>query len=411
MTMNSISKNESLKYLADHSRCRMILVFILGVLVSSCQTHETDTETELSTLSTIREAVPAIGPIDWRKQIAAESFEKIGKGEWVSPKIDTPFPFDELIYSWNIRLKDQEAFRLYLKVEFNPGDETVWLYAGFWGEVKDLVENREKPKFDRGLLDMDWLKLNAKAASYRYKVVDSGTKTLSTLPSLMVITTDNHPTPQLAKRFSPVYQGEPVSGRVFDIPLRLQIDSHGNPMKSRCQSAALASALEYYGKRLNLEDIVSYIHDPEYDYPGLWPRVIGAAGQFGFDGYVDRIRDWNAVRNALAQKKIILCSIRMAEGDCKAPPYPEMGNHIVVLNGITDDGRAVVTDSVAALWEGRRGYLCQWFLEDFEKVWMKTKGGVSMVICPPDGFRGKQVENFPDFPSDEFRMEYWSPVE
>ena len=394
------SKYESLKYFADHQTYRMILAFLLGVVISSCQTHKTSTETEISVLSTSPEVVPALRPIDWRTEIASESFKKIGEGEWVSPKVNPPFPFDELIYSWNIQLQDKEAFRLYLKVEFEPGDATSWLYAGFWGEVKDPVVNREKPKFDRGWLDMDWLKLNTKAVSYQYKVVDSGTKALSLLPSFKVITTDNHPTPRLAERFSPVYQEEPISVQVFDIPLRLQMDSYGNPMKSRCQSAALASALEYYGKALNLEDIVSYIHDPEYDYPGLWPRVIGAANEFGFDGYVDRIRDWNAVRNTLSQKKIILCSIRMAEGDCKAPPYPEMGNHIVVLNGITEDGRVVVTDSVSALWKDHKGYLCQWLLEDFEKVWMKTKGGVSMVICPPEDFRENPVKNLPDFPTD-----------
>ena len=167
-------------------------------------------------------------------------------------------------------------------------------------------------------------------------------------------------------------------------------------MKDRCQSAALASAMEYYGKSVLLEDIVQYTNDPEYDYPGIWPRVIGAAREFGFEGYVDRFRDWASVRRTLAENKMILCSIRMREGDCQAPPYASMGNHIVVLCGVTDDGRVVVTDS--ALGKSGRGYLCQWLQSDFETVWMRTKGGVAMVICPPEGAEERRVGDLAPFP-------------
>lgn len=340
----------------------------------------------------------AIAPIDWRKKIPAESFGKTDIGDWISPVIEALFAFDELIYSWNIRLDKDEAFRIYLKVAFAPGDETDWLYAGFWGKPKEMVTDREKPKFDRGIVDMDWLKLTAKAVSYQFRIESAGEKPLSSLPSLTVISTDNHPTPELFSRFSPTTPKKQIPGRVFDIPFRRQMDSRGNLTPNRCQSAALASAMEYYGKSVKLEEIIGYIHDPEYNYPGLWPRIIGAAGEFGFDGYIDRFREWDSVRKALAENKIILTSIRMAEGICKAPPYPTMGNHIVALNGVTDDGRVVVTDS--ALAKSGRGYLCQWLREDFEKVWMQTKGGISMVICPPPGVKGKPVENLPPFPVD-----------
>ena len=87
------------------------------------------------------------------------------------------------------------------------------------------------------------------------------------------------------------------------------------------------------------------------------------------------------MRAALARNEVVLCSIRMKKGECKEPPYESMGNHIVALNGVTDDGRVVVTDSFLA--KSGRGYRCQWLVEDFEKIWMKTKNGVAMVIEPP----------------------------
>lgn len=94
---------------------------------------------------------------------------------------------------------------------------------------------------------------------------------------------------------------------------------------------------------------------------------------------------------------MILCSMRMHEGDCQSPPYRSMGNHIVVLCGVTDDGRVVVTDS--ALGKSGRGHLCQWLRSDFETVWMRAKGGVAMVICPPAGATVRRVAGLPPFPA------------
>ena len=73
----------------------------------------------------------------------------------------------------------------------------------------------------------------------------------------------------------------------------------------------------------------------------------------------------------------------------------------MALNGVTDDGRVVVTDS--ALWKDNRGYCLQWFQEDFAKVWMKTKGGVGMVICPPAQARMKLIKDLPPFPADRLK--------
>lgn len=330
-------------------------------------------------------------PLDWRHRIPASAFERTGAGEWTSPLVQPPFAFEELIYCWHLA-KPGDTFRLFLKTTFGPNDESGWLYAGFWGAVTDGSTNRQRPTFDRGVVDMDWLKLTAKATGFRFKVVSAGTNALAHPPALSVVATDKS-----AKSSAAAATAKPASGRVLDVPLRRQLNSQGEWMKDRCQSAALASAMEYFGKSVRLEDIVRFTNDPEYNYPGLWPRVIGAAKEFGYEGYVERFRDWNAVRQAVAENKIILCSIRMKPGDCQSPPYASMGNHIVALCGVTDDGRVVVTDS--ALGKSGAGYLCQWLQSDFETVWMRTKGGVAMVICPPPGATVREVKNLPAFPT------------
>jgi hypothetical protein len=335
------------------------------------------------------------GPVDFRKRVPPSAFQRVAPQVWVTGEINPGGPFDELIYSWQIA-RPGDTFRLQLQVVFAPGDQTDWLPAGYWGAGNDLVRNRSIPKFDRGVLDMDWVKLKAKATGVRFKVVATGTNIPAAPPALTLVATDNHPV--RGGGASRIARAAKPPGRVLDVPLRRQFDSQGRRMIDRCQSAALASAMEYFGRTLPLEQITRHTFDVEYNYPGVWPRVIGAAQEFGFDGHIERFRDWAEVRRALAENKMLLCSMRMNPGECQSPPYRSMGNHIVVLCGITDDGRVVVTDSY--LGKSGDGRLCQWLQSDFEKVWLKAKGGIAMVILPPKNANARLVADLPPFPKD-----------
>jgi len=351
-----------------------------------------------SVLSTPRLAKSVITSptLDRRYDIPKSQWKKAESKAWISPVVRTAFPFDELIYFWKIRIPRDEGFRLYLQVFFPDGKESPWLYAGYWGTVR-YSPKRQIPEFDRGKLDYDQLLLTSSAVAFRFKLVDEGKKPLSGKPDLGVIVTHNHPSSELLTRFAEKRTTSSAPERVFDIPLRLQVDTAGNKLIDRCQSAALASAMQYFGTTVPLEQIICWTTDPEYESFGIWPRTIGAAIELGFDAYLDRFRDWNKVRDTLAENKVILCSITMPSGDdYLAPPYKQMSGHIVALCGVTDDNRVIVVDS--AITRENRGYLVQWLLPDFEKIWIRNKGGVGMVICPPQGFRAKLVNQLPPFP-------------
>ena len=352
-------------------------------------------------------AAPAVGaavqgrvkPIDWRHRIEARELSEAGQGCWTSPVVQAAFPFNELIYYWNVRLPRDQGFRLYLQVEFGPGDRSPWLYAGYWGDVR-FSGKRANPSFDRGVLDEDTLQLKAKATGYQFKVVAEGDAPLTVLPALGAIATDTSPTEELAARYQPSETGARAAAKLLDVPLRLQVDVCGNPLKDRCQSAALSSAMQYFGKPVPLEQIICYTTDPEYESFGIWPRTINAAVEHGFAAYLDRFRDWNAVRRTVAENKVILCSITMPPGkEYLAPPYAQMEGHIVALCGVTDDGRVIVTDSASTAQKAQEGGHClQWLQADFEKIWMRNKGGVGMVICPPANAEEHLVRDLPAYP-------------
>jgi len=363
------------------------LLLALGLAVGGCGTTQTK----------VGSAQAPAKPIDAHLYVDASDFARTDERTWTTSEITPSFSFDELIYSWDLQVAADQGFRIYLRVKAEKGDLSPWLYAGYWGTVKHSGK-RQQPVFKWGRLAMDQLLLKRKALSFQFKVVDEGHAPLGRPPSLTVVVTDNRPTADLAERYASPPCPAPAGVLILDLPLRRQADSKGTPIPDRCQSAALATAMQYFGKAVGLEDIVPLTYDVEYDFPGIWPRTIGAAIQHGFTAYIDRFRDWDAVRRTVAENKVILCSITMPPGKYKAPPYPKIGGHIVALNGVTDDGRVVVTDS--ALWKDNRGYCLQWFTEDFERIWMKRKGGVGLVICPPPQAPMKLIEKLPPFPAD-----------
>lgn len=334
-------------------------------------------------------------PLDSRHRIGPAEFVRAGKNAWRTGWQKAAFPFDELIYYWDWRPERDQGMRLYVQVRFAPGDESPWLFAGHWGKVKPTTstEDRTKPRFDRGMLDYDQLLLTARATSYRFRVDSEGPRPVRELPLVGVITTDNNATPELTAKYADRATSPPGTG-LLDVPLRKQEDVSGNKLPDRCQSAALAAAMQYFGTTIPLEQIIAFTTDPEYKSFGIWPRTLNAAHEFGFEAYLDRFRDWDAVRRTVAQNKVILCSITMPRNDSYIdPPYKSIGGHIVALCGITGDGRVIVTDSAE-----RGGYLLQWKREDFEKIWMRNKGGVGMVIVPPAGAVQRLVSVVPPFP-------------
>lgn len=329
---------------------------------------------------------------DVRMKLDSDGFNKVGNGEWVSSTARPKFPFDELIYSWDTSVADSEGFRLFLQVDFPGGEQSPWLYAGYWGDV-ELEESRETPSFERGRVAWDQLLLEEKAESFRFKVVSAGDRMLSTMPELYAIATDNE---QYTYSLTPEW---PIKETyVLDLPHRKQADSQGNPRLDHCQTAALATALEYYGQPVPLEDLIPWTYDPEYDLKGIWPRTLGAATQLGYDAYIDRFRNWERVERVLRDNKVILISMTMPEeGDYIAPPYGSTGGHIIALNGLTDDGRVITTDSALP---PETGAMCQWLYQDMEKVWFENKGGVAMVIAPPEGAPIRTVNSIAEFPGD-----------
>ena len=101
------------------ARRRLCLAFALATCLlgaNSAQAQPTN-PAESDAASLVMATVPgAAKPIDWRHRIEATELTGSEKGAWTAPLVKAAFPFNELIYYWNVRLPKDEGFRLYLQV-------------------------------------------------------------------------------------------------------------------------------------------------------------------------------------------------------------------------------------------------------------------------------------------------------
>ena len=136
------------------------------------------------------------------------------------------------------------TFRLHLQATFDDDVTSDWLHAGYWGDVETLSTNREPPRFERGVVEMDWLKLTTKATGFRFRVVCAGAAELKSPPSLTIIATDTSPSSRMAERYGSEAPTEDPDPRVLDLPLLAQdslwrVGAHLRQLTKRVQGSII----------------------------------------------------------------------------------------------------------------------------------------------------------------------------
>jgi len=122
--------------------------------------------------------------------------------------------------------------------------------------------------------------------------------------------------------------------------------------------------------------VAARLYDSEHDIYGNWGRAVQGAYTFGVPGWLERIATWEEVAAHLDAGRRLVISLRAEAGELRGAPYERTGGHLVVLWGLTGDGRALVNDPAAEHASSvPRAYACA----DLERCWMGV-GGVTYVF-------------------------------
>lgn len=313
-----------------------------------------------------RAAVPSELPQSFRDAI------------YVTPWAKAPFPFDELVCSWNVA---GAAFRVEVQVRTDEPDasESPWLEIGTWGKGVALDAHPCVLEFDGGRIDVDFFRARGEhrfaAARLRFTAVVgvAGECRLERYGLTFTQRGGATGSAALAPRAAP-------SAVDLSVPFRSQKSAGGELAGRICSPTSLSMVLAYRGVDRSPAEVAAAAYDERNDLYGNWPRSVQCAFAFGVPGYLTRFDDWNAVYSTLEAGQPIIASIGVKSGQLDGAPYHETSGHLIVLTGFDAHGDLRVNDpAVADPEQGKRVYR----KDQLDVVWM-LRGGTAYILLPRD---------------------------
>jgi hypothetical protein len=303
-------------------------------------------------------------------------------GTWTSPEVPTEFPFTELIPSYNPHCPPDTGIRYDVRArDARSANWSPWFYLGSWGRSYGKEERiTTNPAF--GNVDVDTLLLRQPADAYQVRL------------SFYAFGLDEKVNPEL-RRLTVSYSGvvedparrdeliahvtvPPDFARDIPVPFRAQGNA-AKPLRPEiCSPTSVSMVMQYLGLDLPTEENALGIYDSENDMFGNWGRAVAWAGENGFDAWLTRFRNWDQVKQTLAQGQPIIASIRFKKGECPSFVFPQSAGHLIVIRGVTKDGDLIVNDPASRTHGNGAIYKS----DELAKAWI-AHGGVGYIIRRP----------------------------
>ena len=304
------------------------------------------------------------------------------EGIWTGPEVETGCAFTELIASFNPHAPDNTGMTLEIRVK--QGETwSPWLFMQSWGRV--IFPPTRTIKFDGGAVDIDTIELTKPAEAYQCRIslvaFNYDTKIAPSVRRLSVCYSGVVDDPKLREKLLPKPTTLPANfARDLPVPFRGQGDFK-NPRSLWgliCSPTSTSMVLEYHGAKFGTVENCDRIYDPQYDMFGNWGRAISRAGEVGMDAWLARFRNWDHVKQEIADGNPVIASIRFRKGQVQGFLYESTGGHLLVVRGFTADGGVIVNDPARRETGGGAIYPAA----EFAKAWFDN-GGVGYVIKKP----------------------------
>lgn len=304
-----------------------------------------------------------------------------GRGPLTSRIVETEFPFNDLVPSWNVDVPPGAGFVVEIRVGRRVGDFwTPFYYLGGWGEAP-RVEARHVED-EHGLINIDYFQSTRAydRLQYRFHLAGADDAHLPKVKRVSLAYSNTLNDEAVARRFrKPVDPGPKEKwARRLAIPFRSQKWEDPKIRGSICSPTSVSMVLEYRGVNEPTAKVCRTVYDREYKIYGNWWRAVQGAYSYGVPGYLERFGDWDAVKRHIAAGQPVIASIRVGKGELSHAPYRQSDGHLLVVAGFDEAGHVLINDPAAQTAEqGVTTYL----REDMEKVWF-ARGGVGYVLEP-----------------------------
>lgn len=296
------------------------------------------------------------------------------KGNYESPEINSN-RFKNLVSSWNAETPEGTEIEVCFKVR-SEDKWSKWFSYGKWS----IHGNRGSIKGQKdtmAYMDVDILKIayEKEADGFKYKIIMTRDDTNKESPNVKSISAALKLCQNIQSSL-----GESKSWiRELDVPKRSQmvVPKIGNII---CSPTSLSMVMEYYGKKVDTEEVAANVFDNGEGIYGNWSYNVAYAGSLGFAAYVERYTSADDIKCKIAEGIPVIASIRTKSKEdlCGSPSAYPSGHLLVVRGFVIKDGEEyVIVNDPAAMEHDtvRREYK----LSEFEKAWGKI-----VYILHPD---------------------------
>lgn len=324
---------------------------------------------------------------------------------WTSPEVTPGFPFAELVASWNASTPEGTWLELALRAT-TPAGRSPWYVMGRWAETdQDIAPTSVPGQSDaHAEVDVDRLSLPAAAPGSTYQLRVSllrrpGSAATPAVSLLGCVASDEPPPAH------PAPLGRPrAAGRVLDVPAysqRLHLGEYpqwAGGGESWCSPTATSMVLAHWGLGPTRQDYAwvdaglpdrfvpyaaRHTFDHAYRAPGNWSFNAAYAARFGAVAFVTRLRSLTEAELFVAAGVPLVVAVAFTRDELTGAGYDTEG-HLSVLVGFDENGDVVCNDPGSRGIPSNDAVRMTFDREQFERAWLRSSGGITYVIHPPD---------------------------
>lgn len=298
-------------------------------------------------------------------------FETVGAtASLESADLESPSPFDDLVASLAATVPEGGEVELSARVRFEGG-WSEWYPLGT--KKSDGFYSPEAAEDEGGKVDVDTLKLKKPATAFRLRLrFKAGKKPVRLVQAAVAVSDAAAPAP------APPFSGA-AAARDLGLSPRSQGEAQEKYKHDICSPTSMSMALDFWGKKTELEPLADEVRDRVSTLFGNWPANVAAAGDRGLPGFVARLESLTDLEREIAAGRPVVCSITAKEGELPEAPYKKTSGHLLVVGGFTDKGDVIVYDPAG---KGREQVRRVYPRAAFHQVWRVRKRGLAYVFGP-----------------------------
>jgi len=296
-----------------------------------------------------------------------------------SPELNAPFPWDELVVSWNAIAPSGTGLKIEARA-LHSDRATRFYILGLWSEDPDQLprESVRRQRDEDGAVHTDTLVLRQPAQTVQLRITLTQSDD-QTMPSLKFLSLSFLDSAGQAPWREP---NRKAWGRVLSVPQRSQIGFPG--ASGWCSPTCISMMLAYWARELvrpeldwAVPDVARAVYDPKWTGTGNWVFNTAFAGRFpGLQAYTTRVQDLRAIEDWIAAGIPVAASV--SSDVLRGAPRDQGNGHLIVCVGFTKDGDVVTNDPWAILPKGesvRRTYPREVFI----RSWERSKSAIYVI--------------------------------